>query len=102
MATLRPENVIKTVDHLGRITLPKGLRDRMYINSTNSELEIFTMEVEGKMYICLASPDTVDNRLYAAAEIFKELNVPLPKEFQNKIDEMEAKSELKKKAFKTV
>lgn len=91
MPTLRPENVIKTVDNLGRITLPKGLRDRMYINSDNNELEIFTMEVDDRMYICLTSPDTVDNRLYAAAEIFKELDVPLPEEFQEKIREMEAK-----------
>lgn len=91
MPTLRPENVVKTVDNLGRITLPKGLRDRMYINSDNNELEIFTMEIDGKMYICLTSPDTVDNRLYAAAEVFKEMGVALPDEFQAKIDEMEAK-----------
>lgn len=93
MAILRPENVIKTVDNLGRITLPKGLRDRMYMNSDNNQLEIFTMDIDGKMYICLTSPDTVDNRLYAAAEIFKELNVPLPAEFQQKIDEIEARKD---------
>lgn len=93
MAILRPENVVKTVDNLGRITLPKGLRDRMYMNSDNNQLEIFTMDIDGKMYICLTSPDTVDNRLYAAAEIFKELDVPLPKEFQQKIDEMEARKD---------
>lgn len=93
MAILRPENVIKTVDNLGRITLPKGLRDRMYMNSDNNQLEIFTMDIDGKMYICLTSPDTVDNRLYAAAEIFKELDVPLPAEFQKKIDEMEARKD---------
>lgn len=87
MPMLRPENVVKKVDNLGRITLPKGLRDRMYINSDNDELEIFTMDVDGKMYICLSSPDTIDNRLYAAAEVFKEMNVPVPKELQDKLDE---------------
>lgn len=91
MATLRPENVIKTVDNLGRITLPKGLRDRMYLNSENNELEIFTMEVDDRLYICLTNPDMIDNRLYAAAEIFKELDIPLPEEFKEKIREMEAK-----------
>lgn len=95
MATLRPENIVKTVDSLGRITLPKGLRDRMYMNSANNQLEIFTMEVDGKMYICLTSPETVDNRLYAAAAIFKELGVALPEEFQKKIEEMEAKKDVK-------
>lgn len=96
MATLRPENVTKTIDPLGRITLPKSLRDRMYLNSDNNELEIFTMEIDGRMFICLSSPETIDNRLYAAAEIFKELDVPLPKEFQAKINEMEARSKNKK------
>ena len=91
MATLRPENVIKTVDSLGRITLPKGLRDRMYINSENNELEIFLFFLDDRMYICLTSLDTIDSRLYAAPEIFKELDVPLPEEFQEKIREMEAK-----------
>lgn len=97
MATLRPENIVKTVDPLGRITLPKSLRDRMYMNSDNNQLEIFTMDVDGKMYICLTSPDTIDNRLYAAAAIFEELNVPLPKEFQEKIHEMEKNKEQKKR-----
>ena len=96
MPTLRPENVTKTIDSLGRITLPKSLRDRMYLNSDNNELEIFTMEVDGRTFICLSSPETIDNRLYAAAEIFKELNVPLTAEFQAKIDEMEARSKNKK------
>lgn len=91
MAMLRPENVVKSVDSLGRITLPKGLRDRMYINSDNNELEIFTMDYEGRTFICLASPDTFDNRLYAAAEIFKEMGVPLPDIMQEKYDEMMAR-----------
>ena len=29
--TLRPENARRKVDSLGRVTLPKGLRDRMYL-----------------------------------------------------------------------
>lgn len=91
MSVLKPENVIKTVDSLGRITLPKGLRDRMYISSDNNELEIFTMEMEGKTYICLSSPDTFDNRLYAAAEVFREMGVPLPEIMQEKYDEMMAR-----------
>ena len=86
MAVLRPENVIKTVDSLGRITLPKGLRDRMYINSDNNELEIFTMDLDGKTYICLCSPDTIDNRLLAAAEVFAEMGVELPAIMKEKVD----------------
>lgn len=88
---LRPENVIKKVDDLGRITLPKSLRDRMYLNGKNNELEIFTMEVDGKMYICLSSPETDDNRLLAAAEVFDELGVELPLVLQERVDAIRAR-----------
>lgn len=86
---LRPENVVKSVDNLGRITLPKGLRDRMYINSDNSELEIFTLELDGETYICLKSPESMLNRLYAARDVFDELGVEVPDGLKNKIDELE-------------
>lgn len=87
-AIVRPENAKKVVDSLGRVTLPKGLRDRMYINSDNNELEIFTIELDGKTYIALASPDRIDNRYFAAREVFIEMGVPVPEELERRIEEM--------------
>lgn len=47
MAQLIPENTTRKLDSLGRITLPKGLRDRMFL-SDNAELELFTANIDGR------------------------------------------------------
>lgn len=87
MAQLIPENVIRKLDPLGRITLPKGLRDRMYLSNDNAELEIFTAVIDGRQCICLSSPVDEVTRLLAAAEIFAECGVELPGEMKQKIEE---------------
>lgn len=83
---LRPENAKRRVDSLGRVTLPKGLRDRMYL-SENDELELFTFDYEGKMYIALGAADDVDPRYLAAAAVLEELGVPIPAELEKKMEE---------------
>lgn len=74
---LRAENTTRKIDHLGRITIPKGLRDRMVIN-TNDDLELFTLETEGRAYICMA-PVEEDNAKYKlAAAVLDELGFNVP------------------------
>lgn len=80
---IRPENTTRKIDHLGRVTIPKSLRDRMCIE-TNDELELFTMEHDGREYICLSkevvevpvadSPD----RYKVAAIVLDELGFNVP------------------------
>lgn len=55
MAQLVPENATRKLDTLGRITLPKGLRDRMFLE-VNDELELFTANIDGRNCICMARP----------------------------------------------
>lgn len=90
---LIPENVTRKLDHLGRITLPKSLRDRMYLNNMNDELEIFTAVIDGRHCICLTSPVDEDSRIIAAADVFKECGVTLPPELQARYEEAMKKKE---------
>lgn len=88
MAQLIPENATRKLDSLGRITLPKGLRDRMYLSSDNDELEIFTAVIDGRNCICLASPVNMTTKLIAAAEVFAECGVEIPSEMKDRINEI--------------
>lgn len=91
MNQLIPENVIRKIDHLGRITLPKGLRDRMYLSNDNAELEIFTAVIDNRQCICLSSPVDEATRLLAAAEVFAECGVELPHEMKQHIENLKVK-----------
>lgn len=56
---LEAENTCRRIDNLGRIVIPKGLRDRLGIKS-NDELEYYVMEYEGKKYICLRTVNMIE------------------------------------------
>ena len=88
MAQLIPENVTRKLDDLGRITRQKGLRDRMYHNNPNVELEIFTAVIDGRNCICLASPVDTATKVLAAVEIFKECGVPITEEMTEYIENL--------------
>lgn len=68
MSQLIPENVTKQIDSLGRVTLPKGLRDRMLLTE-NSKLEISTAVIDGKRCICLAEPANESDEVLAAINL---------------------------------
>lgn len=81
---LRPENSKRRVDNLGRITLPKSLRARFYLNE-GDEMELFTMDYEGRPYVCLTPAVGVDPKYLAAKEVLEELGAELPFELQEKL-----------------
>lgn len=65
MAQLVPENATRKLDTLGRITLPKGLRDRMFLE-VNDELELFTANIDGRNCICMARPVSEEDEIETA------------------------------------
>nr|DAG45755.1 MAG TPA: AbrB family transcriptional regulator-like protein [Caudoviricetes sp.] len=76
---LIPENTTRKIDSLGRITLPKGLRDRMFL-SENAELELFTANIDGRQCICLASPVNEEAEIQNAIDFLVEKGYSIEKE----------------------
>lgn len=81
---IRPENTTRKIDALGRVTIPKGMRDRMGIRE-NDDMELFTMESGGREYICLSSAQTAEDRYKLAASLLEELNIAIPAELAVKV-----------------
>lgn len=81
---IRPENTTRKIDALGRVTIPKGMRDRMGIRE-NDDMELFTMESGGREYICLASAQVMEDRYKLAASLLEELNIAIPADLAMKI-----------------
>ena len=81
---IRPENTTRKIDALGRVTIPKGMRDRMGIRE-NDDMELFTMESGGREYICLASAQAMQDRYKLAASLLEELNIAIPADLAMKI-----------------
>ena len=81
---IRPENTTRKIDALGRVTIPKGMRDRMGIRE-NDDMELFTMESGGREYICLTSAQAMEDRYKLAASLLEELNIAIPAELAIKV-----------------
>ena len=79
MAQLIPENSSRKLDSLGRITLPKGLRDRMFL-SDNAELELFTANIDGRQCICLSKPIDEEEEIQKAVDFLAEKGYLIEKE----------------------
>lgn len=88
MKQLIPENTSRKIDSLGRITIPKGLRDRMFLEE-GSDLELFTAIIDGRQCICMASPIDDDQKLREAVAAFVECGIEVPEELQKYVEEEE-------------
>ena len=74
------ENISRKVDGLGRITLPKGQRDRMGLKE-NDELEFFTTFSDGRQYIALSKPIN-SNAVIEAAKLLVDAGYLLPSDLK--------------------
>lgn len=76
---LNYEDTRRKIDNLGRLVIPKNLRNRFRID-TEDELDFWTfVDNEGKEYIALSTGKAVNPRYVEAASVLKELGEPIPK-----------------------
>lgn len=47
------EEITRRVDSTGRVSIPKHLRKKYKCNE-GDEVEFFTMEIDGRKYICIS------------------------------------------------
>ena len=76
------ENVIRKIDNLGRVVIPKHLRAKAGINE-GDELEIFTEEINGRFFIGFSKVVTIDERYAEARRLLEELGIEVPNELLN-------------------
>lgn len=78
------ENAARKIDSLGRVVIPKFIRDKAEIKE-NDEVEFYTLEENGRNYICFAKVGTKDRKWEIAAAALLELGYEVPEELEKKL-----------------
>lgn len=74
------ENATRKVDTLGRVSIPKGMRDRLDIKELD-EVEFFLLEDDGgERYVALTNHAVSRNKYAEAADVLIELGLEIPDE----------------------
>ena len=74
------ENTTRKVDTLGRVSIPKGMRDRLGIKELD-EVEFYLLEDDGgEQYVALTNHAASRNKYAEAADILVELGLDIPDE----------------------
>lgn len=71
------ENIVRRVDGLGRVVIPKHLRNKVGIND-GDELEIFTEEIAGRVFICFSKVVGEERKREEARRLLEELGIEVP------------------------
>lgn len=82
---LLKENTTRKVDSLGRVSIPKSMRDRLDIQ-TNDEVEFYLLNADnGEQFVCLTNHKSSTNKYETAAQVLEELGIEIPEELEAKI-----------------
>ena len=80
------ENTTRKIDSLGRVSIPKSMRDRMYLKE-GDEVEFFMLMDEDTNYVAFGRPreeKEANGRFARAAEVLAELGLEVPEELLEK------------------
>lgn len=75
---LYKENATRKVDTLGRVSIPKGMRDRLGIKELD-EVEFYMLENDdGEQYVALTNHAGGRNKYAEAVDVLVELGLDVP------------------------
>ena len=83
MISIARENASRKIDTLGRISIPKGMRDRLVI-AEGDEVEFFTItDDDGVQYVGMTNQTRNEGAKYTrAAAVLQELGCDIPDALQ--------------------
>lgn len=83
MISIAKENASRKIDTLGRVSIPKGMRDRLVI-AEGDEVEFFTItDDDGIQYVGMSNQTRCNNIKYErAAAVLQELGCTIPEALQ--------------------
>ena len=82
--TLISENTSRKVDSLGRISIPKSIRDRFNIGA-NDEIEFSICHMDNQVYICMNKKNDATKAEILAAEL-DALGIEIPEKLMEMLD----------------
>ncbi len=82
--TFISENTTRKVDGLGRISIPKSMRDRFGI-MPNDEIEFSTCHMDGEVYICLNKKNDASKAEIIASEL-EAMGIEIPEKLMEMLD----------------
>ena len=82
--TLISENTSRKVDSLGRISIPKSIRDRFNI-CANDEIEFSICHMDNQVYICLNKKNDASKAEILAAEL-DAMGIEIPEKLMEMLD----------------
>ena len=81
---LSKENVSRKIDSLGRLSIPKSLRDRLERHE-NDMVDFYLLQDEDRHYVCFGKHiDDSDEKVARAIKLLEELGIKVPDELIEK------------------
>ena len=81
------ENTTRKVDSLGRVSIPKSMRDRLMIKE-GDELEFYMLRDGDDSYVAIGKPG-INTKYVRAAEVLDELGLDVPEALARLLEDME-------------
>lgn len=78
------ENTTRKLDSLGRVSVPKSMRDRLSLRD-GDEVEFYMLRDGDNNYVAFGKSGMIDLKYLRAAEVLDELGIEVPEVLMEKL-----------------